>query len=80
MQIKNPACRPFTTLEEVEELGRPMLSPQNIMHIVRISDEGLRMQAREGMLPFPSICHKSRVVFPKEPFLRYMRTGDAYSV
>lgn len=65
------------TLNEIEELDKEMLTPQDVSAYLQVDPMTIRIQARESpdMLGFPVIVCKSRVKIPKAGFVHYCKYG-----
>ena len=54
------------TLEEIKTLDRPFLLAAEIAPLLCWRTQIIRVKAREGTLPFPAICHGTRVQIPRK--------------
>ncbi len=66
------------TLEEIEALPREMLTAVDISSVFRMSDNAIRVRARNAEnggkgLPFPFYYDGKRLRIPKRSFVRWMR-------
>ncbi len=63
------------TLEEIESCGRPMLRVAEIAEFIGCDPQSIRVQARAdaSALGFPVIQVGTRVLIPREGFVRFCR-------
>lgn len=60
-------------LEDVEKIEREYLTPQEVGAVIGSHPATVRLMARKGKLGFRHIEAGSRVKFPKDAFLAYMK-------
>lgn len=63
------------TLDELEALDSPTISPAQAASVIPCNVQALRIQAREcpERLGFPVIQIRNQIKIPREPFIRFMR-------
>jgi len=63
------------TLEQIEQIDRPYLLPEEVGKVLHLAPQGIRVQARERpeLLGFPVTVCGTRTLIPKAGFLRFMR-------
>lgn len=60
------------TLDEIKALDKPFLWAADIAPVLGWDAQWIRICARNGTLPFPVLCHGSRVQIPRLAFLEFM--------
>lgn len=59
------------TLEEIKALDEPFLWAHDIGPLLGWSPHAIRIEARKNTLPFPVLCHGTRVQIPRQSFLNW---------
>lgn len=63
------------TLDEIKAMDKPFLLADQIAPIMGWNAQWIRICAREGTLPFQTVCHGKRVQIVRKSFLEFMGAG-----
>lgn len=66
------------TLEEIKALDRPLLWAAEVAPLLGWDPQWIRVKARQGGLPFRTICHGSRTQIVRASFLEFIEERNQY--
>lgn len=67
------------TLEEIRAADRPLLWAAEVAPLLGWDPQWIRIKAREGDLPFRTVCHGTRVQIVRQSFLEFMEVSTSES-
>jgi len=61
------------TFREMQESNKPFLIPADVAPVLGCNPHLIRIEAKNGTLPFPYVLLGSRVKIPREGFIAWMQ-------
>lgn len=64
------------TLDEIRASDKDFLIPEDLAGVLGCNPHVIRIEAKNGTLPFPYVRLGTRTKVPRLPFIRWMETGE----